>query len=54
MPGAAVAAADYTAGMRQAIRTLLWLALLGLVIAGCGNKGDLVLPDEPEPAPAEG
>ena len=28
-------------------------ALLLLAVAGCGNKGDLVLPDAPEPAPAE-
>lgn len=33
----------------------LSLILLLLALAGCGNKGDLVLPDEPEPvaAPAE-
>ena len=29
------------------------LAALLLAVAGCGNKGDLVLPDAPEPAPAE-
>lgn len=33
-------------------KALFLLALL-LAIAACGNKGDLVLPDEPEPAPAE-
>ena len=29
------------------------IAALLLAAAGCGNKGDLVLPDAPEPAPAE-
>ena len=29
------------------------VAALLLALAGCGNKGDLVLPDAPEPAPAE-
>lgn len=52
MPDAAILAADYTAGMRQVLRTVMWFALVGLAIAGCGNKGDLVLPDAP-PEPAE-
>ena len=29
------------------------VAALLLALAACGNKGDLVLPDAPEPAPAE-
>lgn len=31
----------------------LSLLILLLALAGCGNKGDLVLPDEPESAPTE-
>ena len=39
--------------MNARFRSALFLLALLLAIAGCGNKGDLVLPDEPEPAPAE-
>lgn len=37
--------------MKATIRALLYSTLLVLALAGCGNKGDLVLPDPPE-APA--
>ena len=38
--------------MKAPIRALLCLlfAALALALAGCGNKGDLVLPDPPEAA----
>ena len=40
--------------MTARLRTALWFAAVLLALAGCGNKGDLVLPDAPEPeAPAE-
>ena len=40
--------------MSAKLRNALWFSILGLALAGCGNKGDLVLPDAPEAeAPAE-
>ena len=45
---------DYTGGMTARLRAVLCFFVLALALAGCGNKGDLVLPDAPEPeAPAE-
>jgi hypothetical protein len=38
---------DYTAAMKTTLRLLL-LAIL-LLLASCGNKGDLVLPTKPLP-----
>jgi predicted small lipoprotein YifL len=38
--------------MKASLRALLYCLLLALALGGCGNKGDLVLPDPPE-APAE-
>ena len=42
--------------MKASIRALLYspilLAVLLLALGGCGNKGDLVLPDPPD-APAK-
>lgn len=37
----------YTAGMT---RRLLLLSVLACLLAACGNKGALVLPDKPAPA----
>jgi predicted small lipoprotein YifL len=43
---------DYTRPMKTARLTLLLLSLV--LLAACGNKGDLVLPDKADqPAPAE-
>jgi predicted small lipoprotein YifL len=39
--------------MNARLRHVLCLLVLLLAVAGCGNKGDLVLPDEPDAAPAE-
>jgi predicted small lipoprotein YifL len=39
--------------MKLTLRTLLSILAVGFILAGCGNKGDLVMPDPPEPAPAE-
>lgn len=39
--------------MKKSLRIPVFLLLVGLAAAGCGNKGDLVLPDPPEPAAAE-
>ena len=40
--------------MSAKLRTALWFSILGLALAGCGNKGDLVLPEAPEgETPAE-
>jgi predicted small lipoprotein YifL len=30
----------------------VFVLLLALALAACGNKGDLVLPDAPDPEPA--
>ena len=37
----------YTAGM---IKRIVLLSLLSCLLAACGNKGPLVLPDKPVPA----
>ena len=39
--------------MKPSLRIPLFLLLVGAVLAGCGNKGDLVLPDPPEAEAAE-
>lgn len=39
--------------MKKSLRIPLFLLLVGAVLAGCGNKGDLVLPDPPEAATEE-
>ena len=39
--------------MKKPLRIPLFLLLVGAVLAGCGNKGDLVLPDPPETAAEE-
>jgi len=39
----------YTASMKTILRLALTALLLSAACA-CGNKGDLVLPDRPEPA----
>jgi predicted small lipoprotein YifL len=46
-------ASAYTSGMKKSLRIPLILLFVGVVLAGCGNKGDLVLPDPPEPTTAE-
>lgn len=43
----------YTPAMTKTSRIVLFLLLVGAFLAGCGNKGDLVLPDPPEPAATE-
>ena len=45
------AAARYTSAMNLKPASLL-LAWLSLPLAGCGNKGPLVLPQDPPPAEA--
>lgn len=35
--------------MKASIRALLCSLLAAAALAACGNKGDLVLPDPPEP-----
>ena len=39
----------YTAGM---IKRIVLLSLLSCLLAACGNKGPLVLPEQPAAAPA--
>jgi predicted small lipoprotein YifL len=39
--------------MNATIRALLCILLLALGLSACGNKGDLVLPEPPEPAPRD-
>jgi predicted small lipoprotein YifL len=41
--------------MKASIRAFAYSLLAALALAGCGNKGDLVLPDPPpaKDAPAE-
>ena len=51
--GHAGVASAYTSGMKKSLRIPLILLFVGVVLAGCGNKGDLVLPDPPEPTTAE-
>jgi predicted small lipoprotein YifL len=36
--------------MKPVFRVLLCSLALALAVAACGNKGDLVLPEPPEPA----
>ena len=36
--------------MSRIVRILLIAGLAAFVVAGCGNKGPLVLPDQPPPA----
>jgi len=38
--------------MKTRARVLLAALLVLSALAGCGNKGDLVLPDAPDEAPA--
>jgi predicted small lipoprotein YifL len=47
-----IKARNYTELMNLRIRWLKFLALVLIAVAlfGCGNKGDLVLPDPPPPA----
>jgi hypothetical protein len=47
-----IKAGNYTETMNVRIRWLKFLALVLIAVAlfGCGNKGDLVLPDPPPPA----
>jgi predicted small lipoprotein YifL len=46
-------ASPILARMNATIRALLCILLLALGVSACGNKGDLVLPEPPEPAPQD-